>query len=298
MTSLSTRFLGQPRLTKPTFVGEAESAFLLVERNGTSGVFVGMQSIDFNTLATLGLAAANAPNQLSLSRFRFGLRMLTYKHIVKTVLQGDEMTRTLFSIALLASLVLLVSGASAQKNELTGILGRTFISDQGVTGIIAPDTNLHSGNGLTFEVNYGRRLMNLGIAGLTFEVPVVLNLAEDIHFDLNLVPKNYQSYFITPAIRANLFPGAGISPWVSVGGGVGHFRENSTLEFGGDNPGKTGTTSGVFQAGLGLDVRLFSRFSIRGEVRDFYSGVPQLNVDTGKTRQHNYFVGGGVVWHF
>jgi hypothetical protein len=26
--------------------------------------------------------------------------------------------------------------------------------------------------------------------------------------------------------------------------------------------------------------------------------VPQLNVDTGKSRQHNLFVGGGVVWHF
>jgi hypothetical protein len=33
-------------------------------------------------------------------------------------------------------------------------------------------------------------------------------------------------------------------------------------------------------------------------VRDFWSGVPQLNVDTGKSRQHNIFGGGGVVWHF
>ena len=45
-------------------------------------------------------------------------------------------------------------------------------------------------------------------------------------------------------------------------------------------------------------MQLFRSFGVRGEVRDFYSGVPQLNVDTGKTRQHNYFVGGGVVWHF
>jgi hypothetical protein len=209
------------------------------------------------------------------------------------------MTRTLFSATFLVSLVVLTSGAFAQeKNELTGIIGRTFVSDQGVAGIVAADNNLHSGNGITFEVNYGRRLMDLGIAGLTFEVPFVVNFNQKVHFDVNLVPKDYQAFFVTPAIRANIFPHSGLSPWVSAGGGFGHFRENSTLEFGGTNPGKTGTTTGVFQVGLGLDVHLFRSFSVRGEVRDFYSGEPQLNVDTGKTRQHNYFVGGGVVWHF
>ena len=209
------------------------------------------------------------------------------------------MVRTLFSVAFLVSLMVLTSGAAAEdKNELTGIIGRTFVSDQGVIGIVAPDTILHSGKGLTFEANYGRRLLNFGLAGLTFEVPFVVNFKQDVTFVVNLVPKDYKSFFVTPAIRVNLFPHYGLSPWVSAGGGFGHFSENSSLEFGGTNPGKTGTTSGVFQAGLGLDVQLFRSFSVRGEVRDFYSGVPQLNVDTGKTRQHNYFVGGGVVWHF
>jgi hypothetical protein len=83
-----------------------------------------------------------------------------------------------------------------------------------------------------------------------------------------------------------------------VGGGLGYFKENSTLEFGGPNPGKTGTTSGVLQLGAGLDVKLYDRLRVRGEVRDFYSGVPQLNVDIGKSRQHNFLVGGGVVYPF
>jgi hypothetical protein len=33
-------------------------------------------------------------------------------------------------------------------------------------------------------------------------------------------------------------------------------------------------------------------------MRDFWSGTPNILVDTGKSRQHNYFVGGGVVWRF
>jgi hypothetical protein len=110
-------------------------------------------------------------------------------------------------------------------------------------------------------------------------VPFVANLDEKVHYDLNLVPKGYKSFFVTPALRANLFPDNGLSPGLSVGGGFGYFKENSTLEFGGPNPGKTGTTSGVSQLGAGLDVESYDRLRMRGEVRDFYSGVPQLNVD-------------------
>jgi hypothetical protein len=209
------------------------------------------------------------------------------------------MARKLFSFAVVLWLVSLISMAGAQeRNELTGIIGRTAISDHAVIDTSTPGALLTSGAGLSFEVNYGRRLLNFGLVGLTGEVPLVINTGENVHYDLNLIPKDYKSFFVTPALRVNLFPENGISPWVSAGGGFGYFKENSTLEFGGANPGKTGTTSGIFQLGAGLDVRLFSRFSVRGEVRDFYTSVPQLNVDIGKTRQHNLFVGAGVIWHF
>lgn len=209
------------------------------------------------------------------------------------------MKRTRFLVSVLVLLAALISGAGAQeRNELTGLIGRTFVSDQGVTGTSTPGALLTSSAGLSLQANYGRQLLDLGLVGLTGEVPFVVNFGETVHYDLNLVPKNYKSFFVTPSIRANLFPGSGISPWVSAGGGLGRFNENSTLEFGGVNPGKTGTTTAIFQMGVGIDVKLFSRFSVRGEARDFFSGVPQLNVDTGKSRQHNFFVGAGVIWHF
>ena len=103
---------------------------------------------------------------------------------------------------------------------------------------------------------------------------------------------------MTPAARLNIFSESAVSPWVSFGGGFGRFNESSTQVSGVSNTGNTGTTTGALQAGLGLDVRVFGRFSMRGEFRDFWSGVPQLNVDTGKSRQHNFFVAGGLVWHF
>jgi len=45
-------------------------------------------------------------------------------------------------------------------------------------------------------------------------------------------------------------------------------------------------------------VRIKRTISRRGQVRDFWSGTPDLNVDTGKGPQHNFFVGGGVIWRF
>jgi|SRR5208283_923107 len=192
-----------------------------------------------------------------------------------------------------------VTQAAAQKNELSGILGRTFISDQGIQGAPSYDPDLRFGKGLTFEVNYARRVMGGDLWSLALEVPFVVNPDEDLHAAQNVIPKQYSSYFVTPAARLNVFPEQAVSLWVSFGGGFGHFSESSTLEFAGlPNPGKTGTSTGVLQAGLGLDVKISGHFSLRGEAREFWSGVPQLNVNTGKSRQHNIFVGGGIVWRF
>jgi hypothetical protein len=203
------------------------------------------------------------------------------------------------TVGMLVAVCTFVTHAAAQKNELSGILGRTFTSDQGIPGAPSYDPELRFGKGLTFEVNYARHLMGGDLLSLSLEVPFVVNLDEDLHAAQNVIPKQYSSYFVTPAARLNIFPNQAVSPWVSIGGGFGHFGASSTLEFGGfPNPGKTGTSTGVFQAGLGLDVRLFKRFSLRSEVRDFWSGVPQLNVTTDNSRQHNIFVGGGLVWNF
>jgi hypothetical protein len=34
------------------------------------------------------------------------------------------------------------------------------------------------------------------------------------------------------------------------------------------------------------------------EARDDWSGMPPINVNTGKNRQHNYYVAGGLVYRF
>ena len=54
------------------------------------------------------------------------------------------------------------------------------------------------------------------------------------------------------------------------------------------------------QGGLGLDVKVWRNLSMRGEVRDFWSGEPDFPLAPipGNRAMHNYFVGGGAFWRF
>ena len=83
---------------------------------------------------------------------------------------------------------------------------------------------------------------------------------------------------------------------------MGHFQASSNLLFFGKNTGNRGETTGVLQGGVGLDVHIpggrFRSFKLRVEARDDWSGVAPINVNTGKTRQHNYYVGAGLAYRF
>ena len=132
------------------------------------------------------------------------------------------------TVAVLLAACTLVPHASAQQNELSGLLGRTFISDQGIIGGTFFDNNVHFGNGLTFEANYARRVLGAGIASISVEVPFVFNWDEELRSDAVEIPKSLKMYFLTPSARLNIFSESAVSPWVSFGGGFGHFSGSST----------------------------------------------------------------------
>ena len=69
------------------------------------------------------------------------------------------MSRKRLTVAVIVSVCVLAAFAAAQKNELSGLVGRTFISDQTITGSTVSDNKLRFGDGLTFEANYARRVL-------------------------------------------------------------------------------------------------------------------------------------------
>lgn len=206
-------------------------------------------------------------------------------------------------------LVATVAGACAQtadwdkKNELAVLVERDIVRGHAIKSPSIPppftDNRVNLGTAFAFQGNYGRRLHVSDLVGFTFEVPVVYLPDEDLLSSNDLVPQGYKAFFATPGVRANLFPNTIVSPWASVGAGIGRF---STSKNGVFNvlklPGKSSTTS-VIEFGLGLDVKVWRSFRFRAEGRDFYSGVPQFSgIDQGRTRMHNVIGGGGIVWVF
>jgi len=213
-------------------------------------------------------------------------------------MSGKKLSVAVFLIGILLSATAI---AQDEKNEVGGDIGRTFISDQGIQNANYFDPIIHTGKGLSFDVEYARRLYVAPVFAVSGEVVFMDNHDVDVNageYGHSVVPSDYREMFITPAARLNLFPTTAVSPWVSLGGGIGHISQGNQLIYGGVNPGKS-TTSGVIQGGFGLDLKVWRKLSARAEVRDFWSGVPDFPLaPTGKTRQHNYFVGAGAFWRF
>lgn len=193
----------------------------------------------------------------------------------------------------------------SERNELSFTAGRTFVSTQTAESQNPTEfLPIHFGNPLTLGGDYARLMKHHKIFGLYAELPVAFCPKMNLNYRHDFIPANYKSLFVTPSVRLNIFSGQGFTPWVSAGGGYGRFFESSNLIWGGQNPGPTGTNTFAVQFGAGLDAWFWHRLGARLEVRDYYSGVPDLSVvpsdpvGTGRSRQHNYYVGVGIVHRF
>ena len=195
---------------------------------------------------------------------------------------------------LVVPVLVLIASALAQVNEVSITAGRTFVSTQTV-----PTTGLpvHFGNEESVAFNYARFLKSFKVFGLYAELPVAIYPRMDVNYHLGTTPKDIGALFVTPSVRVNIFSGESVTPWVSVGGGYGRFREAPVTLYENPNP-SSGSNTGVVQFGAGLDVWVWHTWGGRFEARDFYSGTPAFNVDTGRSRQHNYYVGVGVIHRF
>lgn len=195
---------------------------------------------------------------------------------------------------LVVPVLFLVSNVWAQVNELSVTAGRTFVSTETV-----PSANLqiHFANPASLEFNYSRFLLRRKIFGLYAELPVAIYPRMNLNYPLGTTPKDIGALFVTPSLRLNIFSGDSFTPWVSLGGGYGRFREAPVTLYENPNP-TSGNNTGVLQFGAGIDVWVWRGWGARFEARDFYSGNPDFNVSPTNSRQNNYYVGVGVARRF
>ncbi len=184
---------------------------------------------------------------------------------------------------------ILTSSALAQKLDLALTIGAYHPVNNGFS----------SGNAFVIEGNAGLRLASVPFLALYFEVPVAGTLDSNVPASALTSAGTYSSLFLTPGVRLKLAPGAPISPYIATGGGLARFNRSASQT-------PTGSSStvnkGVWDIGGGLDMKVAPFLSVRAEVRDFYSGSPELSLSqvtgTFDQRQHNIIGTAGVVLRF
>jgi len=212
---------------------------------------------------------------------------------------------------LVGVLLLANVAAFAQKNEVAFLAGTSFTSSRSfsvalpvvpcpVGGPCNGQGALSFGHNVTVEGTYARRFFNAGVLNLKFEAPIVAATSISVRTSNTVVvpPRNYSAFYFTPGLRLTAFSLAGFSPWLSIGGGLARFGPNQRLLDGTLNPDGNANLTGALQFGGGVDVKFFPHLALRGQVRDFYTGVPHLNTAAISDRAHNVLVSGGVVFHF
>jgi hypothetical protein len=181
-----------------------------------------------------------------------------------------------------------------QNQELTFSLGgipgqtRSFQGSAGAAQISADRS---------FGINYGHRFLGTKIAALYGELEFVAVPNRALTAASATVPQNYASLYLTPGVRLKFLPASRLSPWAAIGGGYGLYQQSAQLSNGQNTTNKF-LNRGVFEYGGGLDYRLFRFIGLRGEVRDFFSGNPNLNVALNSSTQHNVVASGGIILRF
>ncbi len=199
------------------------------------------------------------------------------------------------NVVVVACTFLLLSGLGmAQSSDLAVTFGAAFSpASEGIPTceaivICPPSGNVTIDPGFTVGGSFTHRLVNFHAASLGLELPIVASPSRSAPA-LVVVKNNFSTLFFTPSLQVRFLPGAGISPFLSGGAGVGYFS------------GTTGEATWSTQIGGGLDFKTrLPHLGFRVEARDFISGLPNIAELSNFTAGHlqHIVAGGGIVLKF
>ena len=202
-------------------------------------------------------------------------------------------------LALIAAFVVQAQGQG--NNEVGLVIGATTSPAIGLaSSVVTPSQNLSFGSSLALGAEYDRRLKSGNTAiyvGVDF-------LASPLDVKLNQPPAgvspSYAHVFLSPHVRVKFRADAAVQPWLLFGGGYTRFREASPV---GVTSFQGGTNTGNLEFGGGIDtapiIHVFRiPIGVRLEVRDFYSGTPNVNAQLSSSRLNTITYTGGLLLRF
>ena len=183
--------------------------------------------------------------------------------------------------------------AFAQEHELALLIARLKPSDRSLDSV--GQVKAAFDGSVAYQINYANRMVNGELASLHWELAITGAPRTGVKSSNVLLPRTYSTLIFTPGLKLKIFPGGGFSPYLVSGVGLGRFSQSGTNINGSPNTGDRSNTSFVFNYGGGVDMNLLGPISVRGEVRDFMTGTPSFSTPFLNDRQHNLFVGVGIV---
>jgi hypothetical protein len=151
-----------------------------------------------------------------------------------------------------------------------------------------PGNTITLGAGVAVEANYARKIRDYQWGALYWEVDA---LGGPLRY-LSAVPSSHplRSVFAAPGVKMQFLPTERWSPWIAGGGGYAFYSASL--------PGTTlYTDTYAVDFGAGVDYAVRPHLAIRGDMRGYFTGGPDLGI--GRTSgQFNFSIGGGVVWKF
>lgn len=182
--------------------------------------------------------------------------------------------------------------AAAQGNDLAVVVGAKFTpSASSSLGTTTVNT------AAAFEGSFAHQIKGFSLVSLQIEVPVMASPNSTVKSSNLFASKSYNSIYFTPGVRLRFASSSSISPWVALGGGVVRFGPSSVSQVGGTSAAAS-TWKGTGDAGAGLDFKApVIPFTLRVQVREYFSGAPNLSIPS-LSLHNNIFAGIGLVVRF
>lgn len=170
--------------------------------------------------------------------------------------------------------------AHAQSNELSVTVG----------GYLPINDPFSASAAWVVGGSFAHRIAHIPFASAYLEIPVfgTFDSTASAYQLVSGRPK-YSALFVTPGVKLKALPEFFISPYVLAGVGVAHFSTNTF--------GSNSNNSATLEVGGGLDWKIFPLLSARIDLRDFYSGNPDLVLNFSQ-RENQLIGSAGLVLRF
>jgi opacity protein-like surface antigen len=207
---------------------------------------------------------------------------------------------TALALSLLAAFTLSAQQSGDERQEFALTVGELSGGNPSLSAALTNASVVPLGLSLNagFAVggNYARKIKDVPWGSVYWEVDALGEPNRYVAGAPVTATHAIRSVYLTPGLKMVFTPKEALSPWIVAGTGLAYYNSSGTSIGGGPTIG--GSANRITYAvdfGAGVDYALNKKYTLRGEVRGFYTGDPNFGVAT-PGGLFSFEIGFGVVW--